>query len=168
MTETNRPRSVLQSWVEQLGLRHQGLILTAIRGCDTAPKEDASKALTRCYRAATLNAFVGDPAKARTFIEAVDVEELAARMDAFRRNLDHYPHHYVMHLIHAAEVVGYKHPEPLLAAIWCGFYIALCQGLHVQPESEVDMDARLTAAEDDFADANGVEAPTRYRGLRRA
>jgi hypothetical protein len=43
-------KSILQDWVQSLGLRQQGVILTAIRGCDTAPKLDTAKALTRSLR----------------------------------------------------------------------------------------------------------------------
>lgn len=33
---------VLRPWVRKLGLRHQGVIITALRGCDIANKEDFS------------------------------------------------------------------------------------------------------------------------------
>jgi hypothetical protein len=36
------PTGILQEWVARLGLRHQGVLVTAIRGCATMPKEDAS------------------------------------------------------------------------------------------------------------------------------
>jgi flavin-dependent thymidylate synthase len=42
--------SVLQDWVMKLPRRHQGVLLASVRGCDTAPKDDPSKALARCYR----------------------------------------------------------------------------------------------------------------------
>jgi hypothetical protein len=144
-------KSVLQDWVMNLGLRHQGTILTAIRGCDTAPKNDPSKMLVRCFRDVVLNPFVGDAAKAATFIERVSHEELLGRMYAYRKNLDHYPHHYVTHLMHAVEIVGYKHPDNATRNSWRSFYRALCHSLHINYETEEQLDARLNADEQTFA-----------------
>jgi hypothetical protein len=143
--------NVLQSWVGELGLRHQGVLLTAVRGCDTAPKGDASKNLVRVYRSAILNCHCGNPNQAKTFIEAVSDDEAGKRFLAFRKNLDHYPHHYIAHLMHAFEIVGYKHPEMLAAARWRGYYEALCRGLHINPETVEQLDARLNADEAAFA-----------------
>lgn len=143
-------KSILKEWVTGLGLRHQGVLLTAVRGCDTAPKNDPSKMLIRSLRAEILNAHCGDAAKARTFIESVSGDELMRRFDAFRRSVDHYPHHYVMHVVHACEVIGYKAP-PERAGYWRGFYVILCNGLHLTPETEAELDHRLNADEETFA-----------------
>lgn len=146
--------SILQGWVENLGLRHQGVLLASVRGCDTAPKDDASKRFVRCYRAVVLNAHCGDVAKAATFIEGVSEEELAVRFEAFRKNLDHYPHHYVMHLVHAVEIIGYKHPDQQVRKNWHSMYYRLCKGLHVNFETEDQLDERLNADEFSFAKMN--------------
>jgi hypothetical protein len=140
-------KSVLQDWVMELGLRHQGVLLTAVRGCDTAPKDDASKQLARCLRAEFLNCHCGDPKKALTFIEDVEQDELERRMVAFLKNCDHYPQHYVSHLMHAAEIVGYKSNR---GGLWQWFYEKLCKGLHVNMETEQQLDARLCADEESF------------------
>lgn len=148
-------KSILQEWVTTLGLRHQGVLLTAVRGCDTAPKDDPSKLFTRCYRAMILNAHCGDPAKAQTFIQLVSPDAEKLRFEAFRKNLDHYPHHYVMHLIHAVQIVGYHHPENLVGARWTGYYRLLCRGLHVPMETERQLSERLDADEDTFGRVQG-------------
>lgn len=145
-------KSILQDWVMNLGLRHQGVLLTAVRGCDTAPKNDPSKLFTRCYRSVVLNAHCGDAKKAATFIEDVPILELQQRFFAFRKNLDHYPHHYVMHFIHAIEIVGYKHPDKMeVAPTWKYFYAELTNSLHVPMETEEQLDWRLNADEETFA-----------------
>jgi hypothetical protein len=144
-------KSILQDWVMGLGLRHQGVLLTAVRGCDTAPKDDPSKLFVRCYRAVILNAHCGDPRKSRTFIEAVDPPELQERFKAFRKSVDHYPHHWVLHQTHAIEIVGYKHPNAVTRALWFNFYRALVTALHLNTETEEQLDARLDADEETFA-----------------
>jgi hypothetical protein len=150
MATTN---SILQDWVQALGLRHQGVLLTAVRGCDAAPKNDPSKMFVRCYRAAVLKAHCGDAKKAATFIEHVDGDELLRRFNALRNNLDHYPVHYIMHLMHAVEIVGYKRPDEF-AALWKGFYFSFCVAFHLEPESCAALDNRLNLSETEFAARN--------------
>lgn len=147
-----KPRKIiLQDWVTELGLRHQGVLLAAIRGCDTAPKEDPSKKFVRAYRSFILNAHCGDAAKASSFIEAVSENELCDRFETLSRNLDHYPHHYVMHLVHAVEIVGHKHPDNAVQTLWKFMYCDLCARLHVNCETEAQLDFRLNADEESFA-----------------
>lgn len=143
--------SILQEWVENLGLRHQGVLLSAIRGCDTAPKNDPSKRFIRCYRAIILNAHCGDATKASSFIEGVSNDELCARYEELSKNLDHYPFHYVMHLVHAIEIVGYKHPVEATRFWFFAMYHDLCNRLHVNLEEEEQLDRRLNADEATFA-----------------
>ncbi len=42
--------NILKPWTEKLGLRHQGVLMAIIRGCDNAPKEDPAKSLARCIQ----------------------------------------------------------------------------------------------------------------------
>lgn len=154
---------ILQKWVCRTGLRHQGVLLSAVRGCDVATKDDPSKRLIRCYRAAILRPFCGDVKKAATYIEAVSYDELMNRLTVFSNSFDHYPLHYVTHLMHAAQVVGYKGPkynpdgsvDHLVHAVaWAWFYGRLVKKLHLACESEVNMDKRLNASEEDFRSAD--------------
>lgn len=142
--------SILQEWVEKLGLRYQGVLVSAIRGCDTASKQDPSKGLVRSYRAEVLRAHAGDPRKSKSFIEKVDDRAVAERMSAFVNNWDHYPLHYVVHLIHAAQIVGYYHPDCDTQALWHVFYKNACNKLHMSYESKEALAFRLEAPEDSF------------------
>ena len=154
-------KSVLQDRVMELGLRHQGVLLTAVRGCDTAPKDDPSKLFCRMLRGTFLVCHCGDATKAQSFIEDPftyklgllspnPVSDLRERFTAFRKNCDHYPHHYVMHIIHAIQIIGFYHPDPRLKGTFLEFYCVLCKGLHTKPEWKDDMDVRLNADEDTF------------------
>ena len=58
-----------------------------------------------------------------------------------------------MYLVHSAEIVGYKNPDRLTAAMWLAFYEAMCRKLHMTPETEAQLDSRLDAQEDAFAAA---------------
>lgn len=137
--------SIIQDWVTSLHLRQQGVLVSAVRGCDVAPKHDSCKPLSRALRAEILVPASPEPS---SYMQFVDDAELVRRMDAFLGNFDHYPIHFVMHLLHAASIVGYyspSRPEP-----WRKFYHAACKKLHVHPESKEDVERRLCAPEDVF------------------
>jgi hypothetical protein len=64
-------------------------------------------------------------------------------VQTFLWDLDSYPLHYVMHTLHAAEIVGYKNPDRELGEWWTRFYLDLVKGLHLNPEMESQLDIRL-------------------------
>ena len=136
------------------------MLLTAVRGCDTAPKDDPSKMFCRMLRGTFLVCHCGDPMKAQSFIESPLVpinnplDECKSRFTAFRKNLDHYPHHYVMHIVHAVEIIGYYHPDGQIMECFHEFYCQLVKGLHVTLERKDALDRRLNADEDSFGKAN--------------
>lgn len=148
------PTGILQEWVAKLGLRQQGVLLTAVRGCDTAPKRDPSKQLSRAIRGMILNTHCKNPEDARSFIEVCSKGELYRRMGMFANDCDHYPHHFIMHILHASEIIGYCHPVHEDSVVWLEFYNKLCWGLHLTPETCREMNIRLNAEEEAFGDAN--------------
>lgn len=144
-------KSILQNWVAELGLRHQGVLLAAVRGCDTAPKEAASKTLARYFRGVILNPHCGDLSKSQSFMEICDNNmEFGRQVKAFMAEKDALPTHYVLHLVHAAEIVGYYHPHAFTANMWSAFYARLCRKFHMRVETKDELDARLNADEDSF------------------
>jgi len=139
-------KCVLMDWVMELPIRYQGTLLTAVRGCDTAPKEDVSKRLSRMIRGAFLNT-VDD---VRTFVEYPrHTSELKYVIKAFYKDCDQYPHHFVMHIVFALGILGYKLPDVPMRKAWRQGYEAFCKSMHLAPESPEEMDRRLTQSEDD-------------------
>lgn len=64
--------------------------------------------------------------------------------DLYLRHVDELPHHFQLHLMHAAEIVGYKHPEAWIADWWLTFYRKIVNDAHLYPESEEQLDERLS------------------------
>jgi hypothetical protein len=144
-------RAIIQDWVCDLELRHQGTLMTAVRGCDTVERDEPVKWLARFYRACVLNAHVGDVRKAKTFVVWTDnADDFWVYAGAVVRSHDHLPHHYIMHLIHAAEILGYKYPVEPQRAWWQRFYERMCAKMHMAPETETHLDERLNADEKTF------------------
>lgn len=135
--------SVLQDWVTALPRRHQAALITACRGCDGVPKRDPSKVIVCALRAAYL--IPADPSavdRPGSFLYVSST--LVTSMQAFASSHDEYPVHFFLHLLHAAQIVGYKHPDEIVRTDWRAFYEALVHKMHLAPEGEDDMDARLT------------------------
>ncbi len=68
------------------------------------------------------------------------------------RHVDELPAHFHSHLYHGAEILGYKHPDPFVRSRWHQFYVTAVDDLHLVPETEEMMDARLSDWNRDFWD----------------
>jgi hypothetical protein len=142
--------NVLQPWVQDLTLMQQSVLLTAIRGADTLPKFHVSKYLLRWYRRCVLlSAFercvLSDPYDPRggSFTGPVESENIDDVASQYLRAVDEVPLHFHLHLLHAAEILGYKHQNLQIRSWWHAFYLAAVRDMHLQPESEADLDQRL-------------------------
>jgi hypothetical protein len=165
--------SVLQGWVMELTLMQQSVILTAIRGPDNVEKYHPMKYLLRWYRRCVLlsamdgrvlddpfevngGSFTGpslgpmvDSIVGATFaVDPVWERGMDRLVDVYLRATDALPHHFMMHFMHAVEIVGYKHSDPRIRRWWNFTYCRLVNDLHLRPESEADMDERLGDSRD--------------------
>lgn len=136
--------SVMQGWTHSLPRRHQGVLVTAIRGCDGAPKEDSSKSLSRMIRRAILNPADPRETQKEGGFFGMKKETLKRNIPDFLHSLDQYPLHYIMHLCHASEVLGYKHPGDPYRKFFGTVYLMMVYKFHLGVESESEMDDRLT------------------------
>lgn len=153
-------RCVLQDWVQSLSMMQQTVLLTAIRGPDGSPKYGGIKMLLRWFRRCVLlsaldGRVIDNPydSNGGSFTGPSLVEEgeeldpwcdrMLVHVNAYLRELDAIPHHFQMHLMHAVEIVGYKHPDAVIADWWKTLYVRLVHDMHVHPESEAELDARL-------------------------
>ena len=70
-------------------------------------------------------------------------QALAPLADKFVNARDDLPAHYYFHMIHAFEILGYKHPVKEVREWWNALYIRLIEAFHMFAETEEQMDARL-------------------------
>ena len=166
--------SVLQRWVESLTFMQQSVLLTAIRGADTLPKFHVSKYLLRWYRRCILiSAFercvLTDPYDTRggSFTGPVEAESVDDIASQYLRAVDEVPLHFHLHLVHAVEILGYKHPDSDIRSWWHDFYFAAVRDMHLQPESEADLDRRLGDNLDEWQIMGGDGEPVTGRLPRR-
>jgi hypothetical protein len=137
-------KSIMRVWTDNLTIRQQAVLLTAIRGCDAASKSDPSKSILWALRWEILypSERTVDPTRTKSFMGITS--SLHEDIRVFQASLDQYPFHFVMHLMHAIEIVGYKHHHHQVRAFWNELYLDLVrENLHCNPETEEQMDERL-------------------------
>ena len=131
--------NVLQDWMDHLSFKMQTVIITGIRGCDGLSKTDVSKHISRAIRGVSLR-----NADTTTTYMNHPIEQTVESARQFVDDLDRYPVHYVLHLAHACEIIGYKHPDELTRGRFHGIYSLIVWSMHLKPETELMMDKRLS------------------------
>lgn len=143
----NKQVSVLQEWVTKLPLREQGTLLTAVRGCDDEPKtwtkrgvaESPGRRITAFIRWCFMNPAdpreVGIPG---AFFQSIPPNPFKPS------EFGHLPQHWYSHVMHALEVIAYRHPSKTTATICANLYIAMVRNMHLKPETFDEFEARLS------------------------
>lgn len=160
--------SVLQAWVHELPFMQQSVLISAVRGPDGLRKDHPTKVLCRWLRRSFLiSAFDGrallNPYEAGggSFTGPCisdEVRSLEHAVELYLRCVDEVPHHFQLHLMHAAEILGYKHPADEVRSWWNLFYKKVVNDAHLHPESEEEMDLRLGDVEQQWRDREEVVA----------
>lgn len=143
MPKQTLTESVLQDWVHTLTFQQQALLLTAMRGPDENNKFNSAKAIVRYLRGVVIKPAGNWHGDNNNDFMWGRYAYFAGHAATFWLDHDEYPHHFIMHLVHCAEVAGYKHPDAVTRAHWNAFYKSACQAFHMCPETEAMMDARL-------------------------
>lgn len=139
-------RSLLQDWVMELPLMQQAVLATGVRGPDGVSREGCHKEVCRYLRYLTLMPAHSDHIEnpADKFMSP-SLDHIGASLADFVSSHDQYPLHWLMHTIHAYQIIGYKHPD-LDHSLRCQrFYLLMCDAFHMAPEKKTDMDNRLSA-----------------------
>lgn len=151
------PKPVTQEWTHTLPMMQQTVLLTAVRGPDGLPKYGSVKMLLRWYRRCVLLSAMDGKVLENPHDDnggsftgpslGVPIERwevgMNTHVDAYLRELDAIPHHFHMHLMHAAEILGYKHPEPRVREWWLRVYARFVNDMHLHLETADEMDERL-------------------------
>ena len=166
--------SVMQEWTKNLTLMQQSVLITAVRGADGLEKNHVSKQMNRWLRRSFMKmAFTGkavlrpDTLGGGSFtgpsINECTSDEARWRnmdhlLDLYLSKVDEIPHHYQLHIMHAAEILGYKHPDDWVRKWWNYCYRRLVNDAHLNVETEEVMDRRLGDNEKSWRSAEEVVA----------
>lgn len=147
MSLPNEQRSVLQDWVMKLPLREQGTLLTSVRGCDDEPKQwmktgvadSPGRRLTGYIRWCFMN-----PADPRE----VDIRGAFFQSEPpapFKPSeFGHLPLRWNTHVMHALEVIAYRHPNADERYIAFELYQKMVHMLHLNVETKEQFEQRLS------------------------
>lgn len=143
MPKTKLNETVLHDWVCNLTFQMQALLLTAMRGPDENNKFNAAKGIIRYLRGVVIKPAGAWQGHNDNDFMWGDYQYFVPISEEFWQDHDEYPHHFIMHLVHCAEVVGYKHPIQSISGYWLDFYNEACRAFHMNQETEEQFDKRL-------------------------
>lgn len=141
--------SVLQPWVEELSFMKQSVLIAGVRGPDTIQKDHIAKVLLRWFRRCIMySAFekkiVIDPyEKGGGSFMGPCIVDLNEAVNSYLRSVDELPHHFQLHFMHGAEIIGYDHPDNNIRKWWYNFYCRIVNDAHLNIETKEQMDTRL-------------------------
>jgi len=76
----------------------------------------------------------------------------------YLEHVDELPHHFQLHFMHAAQIVGVHHSDPQTAKWWREFYEMIVNDAHLHPETDAEMNRRLSDDRDEWLAREEVTA----------
>lgn len=143
--------SVQPHWCRGLSIQQQSVLFLGARGPDGVGKHHECKNVVRAYRACVLIAAErkrelnwGERADSFMSLDRfAELRDWRNDVQAFLDTIDELPYHYVMHLVHGAQILAFHHPEQRFRIRWDEFYLLCCEHMHLNPETIEQMDDRL-------------------------
>ena len=169
--------TVMQEWTEALSLMKQTVLIAAVRGPDGLHKNHVSKRLLRFMRRCFLKnamdgriswkpytegggSFKGPSVPALSPVPGTPywTERMRPLVDEYIAAVDEMPHHFQLHFMHAAEILGVHHPDKTVMCFWNAVYCRLVNDMHLNPESVHKFNERLSDNEEKWRAAEEVVA----------
>jgi len=118
-------------------------LLAAFRNCDTMNSNGPHKVLIRGIRMLTIKSSFPKNKLPSGFVLPQPNDILDACNNFINKYWDRFPMHFVTHLIHAAEVLGFHHPDHNYRDVWRRVYVDMVTSIHLMPEPYDVFDKRL-------------------------
>lgn len=142
--KTQSNQSAVKEWLSDLPFTQQALLMLSLRGADGMPKHNFGKDLLHYMRDVVLNAaYPGYDGSPEGFMRS-DYDNFIDIVYLFFKDMDSYPMHFLMHLIHAGEVIAFNHPNQVISEHWHYFYNQACKNFHMNPETKDQLNERLS------------------------
>lgn len=176
-------RSALLPWVETLPFMQQSVLISAVRAPDGLRKDHPVKVIMRWYRRCVLisafnrremltpfeiggGSFTGPFTLNHAVSMGISPHDFHGDMwvgfdrtrEVYLRYVDEMPHHFQLHLMHAAEIIGYNCPNEDKRVWWRTFYFMIVNDAHLHPETADEMNKRLSDYEDHWRAREEVTA----------
>lgn len=132
--------SVLQDWLVEIPIRMQSTLALGLRGPDGIDAPETKK-ICRWLRSMAFKP--GNPDNFREFMLVGDAPDRIIEKGACARELERMPQHFYSHLMHALQVVGWRHPSTLVRKRAIELYQDMVSLMHLEPERDADFESRL-------------------------
>jgi hypothetical protein len=153
-------------------MMQQSVLISAIRGPDTLKKDHVSHKLCKWLRRNMLlsafekkvfmnpfepggGSFTGPSCKMAQNLDWQS--QMFHILNEYIRSIDEVPHHFQVHFMHAAEILGYCYPDPDIREWWEECYHRLCYDMHLMPEDYDQMLYRLGDNEENWRNSEIVQ-----------
>lgn len=157
--------TVTQNWMNEIPIRMQSTLILALRGPDTHNTPNI-KSIARWLRGIAFKP--GNPHNVAEFMG--HFPERIVEKGPTAKELEFCSQHYYSHLLHALEVVGYRHPDAVIRSFAWDMFSDMCSLLHLPVESKSDFEYRLRQIDwfgegqpDSFEDAQDILRRTSHR-----
>jgi len=134
--------SVLQDWLVKIPIRMQSTLLLGLRGPDTH-RAPGIKAILRWLRGLAFKP--GNPDNVKEFMG--EMPPRIVEKDSTAKELEFCSQHFYSHMMHALEVIAFRHPEPDIALRATGLFVDMCSLFHLHIESKELFEQRLGTRE---------------------
>lgn len=167
---------VQQAWVLKIPFMQQSVLFAAVRAPDGIRKNHPVKVLMRWFRRCFLlsafdqralsnpfepggGSFTGPFTPGHAYSAGLSWdgpwEERRQSVfdemrDVYLAHVDELPHHFQLHLMHAAQILGVHHENREIADWWRHFYLMIVNDAHLHPESDEEMNLRLSDNRDEW------------------
>ncbi len=122
---------IQQDWISNLPQRQQEIVKYSLKGPPTTRPTSVKDVIT------WLRSIASDsPVKNMEDLPRPSIEK-------FEMDLQYCTMNYYSHLMHTMEIIGYNHPEENTRDIALGYYAAMVEFLHLNPETKEELNSRL-------------------------
>ena len=136
--------SVLQDWVVEIPIRMQSTLILGLRGPDGPAGCTNVKKIVRWLRGVTFKP--GNPANCKEFMG--DLPPRIFEKGPTAKELEFCTQHYYSHLMHALEVVAYRHPQSVgIGSYAFHLFRDMCNAFHLPIEGAEAFEERLCTIE---------------------
>ncbi len=120
-----------KDWISKLSKQQQEIVMYSLKGPPTTVP--TSMKITTKW----LNDIVLDSPKQ-------NMEDFYHPLiEKFENDLRYCTVHYYSHLMQAMEIIGYNHPKEDIRDVALGYYAAMVEFLHLNPETKEELNSRL-------------------------
>jgi hypothetical protein len=143
---------LLQDWTRNLPMHQQSALLMPIAGPIDQQMVNSITTVVRCYRGSLFNSpGYGRPLRNNeacglcdmTIADILNTYAWQTTVRNFIRDIDGIPVIWFRLFLSGVKIMGYKHPADRLRERWNGLYLKCCELMHVLPENEEALDARM-------------------------